>query len=175
MQGPTGSGKELVAESIHALSTRKDKPFIAVNCGAIAESLMESELFGSEKGAYTSSIQMHKGYFEQAHKGTLYLDEIGELTKNAQKRLLRVLENHSIQRVGGEKTLKLDIRIIAATHRDLYQMVLDGTFREDLYYRLHVYPIIIKGLSARKKDIPILIENFRKVYLVNLPENAKSG
>ncbi len=166
LQGPTGSGKELVAGSIHALSSRKDKPFIAVNCGAIAESLMESELFGSEKGAYTSSVQTHKGYFEQAHKGTLYLDEIGELTKNAQKRLLRVLENHSIQRVGGEKTFKLDIRIIAATHRDLYQMVVDGTFREDLYYRLHVYPIIIKGLSARKKDIPILVEYFRKIYLV---------
>ncbi len=165
LQGATGTGKELVAESIHALSERKNKPFIAVNCGAIAESLLESELFGSEKGAYTSSIQMHKGYFEQANNGTIYLDEIGELSKNAQKRLLRVLENHTIQRVGAEKSIKLDLRIIVATHRDLYQMVQENTFREDLFYRLNVYPIKIPSLAQRKKDIAILVKYFYRLYI----------
>ncbi len=164
ISGATGTGKELVAESIHALSMRKNKPFIAVNCGAIAESLIESELFGSEKGAYTSSIQTHKGYFEQANHGTIYLDEIGELSKNAQVRLLKVLENHTIQRVGSDKSIKLDLRIIVATHRDLYQMVQEGSFREDLFYRINVYPIEILPLSQRKKDIPLLIEYFYNMY-----------
>ncbi len=165
--GPTGSGKEMIAETIHALSPRFAKPFIRVNCGAIPETLLESELFGHERGAFTGAIQQKKGYFEQANSGTIYLDEIGELSKNAQTRLLRVLENHEIQRVGGDRIIKLDIRVIAATNKNLWEMVKHDSFREDLYYRLNVFPVSIPSLIERKRDIPILIEYFYKLFVKN--------
>ncbi len=164
IEGPTGSGKELIAETIQSLSTRYNKAFVRVNCGAIPESLLESELFGFEKGAFTGAVQSRKGYFEQANYGTIYLDEIGELSKNAQVRLLRVLEYKEIQRIGSEQRIKLDIRIICATNRNLYNMVKQGEFREDLFYRLNIFPIKIPSLIERKKDLPILINYFFNFY-----------
>ncbi len=165
INGATGVGKELVAESIHQLSPRKSKPFIRVNCGAIPESLIESELFGHEKGAFTHAINTRKGYFEQANNGTIYLDEVGELSMNAQTRLLRALENKEIHRVGGDRNIRLDIRVIVATHKNLEEMVKNKTFREDLYYRLNGFPIEIPSLSQRKGDIPILAEYFYKYFV----------
>ncbi len=164
INGPSGSGKELVAEVLHSSSPRKLKPLVKVNCGAIPDSLVESELFGFEKGAFTGALQLRKGYFEQANGGTIYLDEIGELSKTAQTRLLRVLENRTIQRIGSERIINLDIRIISATHRNLWQMVQDGEFREDLYYRLAIFPIDIPPLKQRKEDIPVLIKYFYSFY-----------
>lgn len=168
IHGPTGSGKELVAETIHALSPRFDKPLVKVNCGAIPESLLEGELFGHEKGAFTGAIQSRKGYFEQAHLGTLFLDEIGELSSQAQLRLLRALDSRKIQRIGGEKSFDVDIRLIAATHRNLEKMVTEGTFREDLFYRLNVFPLSIPPLCERKRDIRILAEYFFAIYIKKL-------
>lgn len=162
--GATGSGKEIIASSIHALSNRFQNNFVRVNCSAIAENLLESEFFGHEKGAFTGAIQMRKGYFEQADKGTIYLDEIGDLSLHAQTRLLRVLENREIQRIGSERLIKLDFRIIAATHRNLEELVKQKLFREDLYYRLNTFPIEAPALTQRKEDIPILIEYFYKLY-----------
>ncbi len=166
--GETGTGKEIVAETIHSLSSRAEKAFIRVNCGAIPESLIESELFGFEKGAFTGAIQAQKGYFEQANNGTIYLDEIGELSKNAQIRLLRVLENREIRRIGSERTIKLNIRIIAATNKNLEKMILDNSFREDLFYRLNVFPINIPPLSERKNDIFFLINYYYNYYIQEL-------
>ncbi len=162
IQGPTGVGKELVAETIHALSPRYAGPLIKVNCGALPETLMDSELFGYEKGAFTGATQARKGFFERAHQGTIYLDEIGELSKSAQARLLRVLESKEIQRLGAERTLSLNVRVIAATHRDLWDMVRRGEFREDLCYRLHVFPIRIPPLGERKEDIAVLADYFHR-------------
>lgn len=166
INGPSGVGKELVMESIHNLSKRKGGPLIRVNCGAIPESLMDSALFGHEKGAFTGAHASQVGYFEQAQGGTLYLDEIGELSPAAQVRLLRVLENREVSRIGGRRSVPIDVRIIAATHRDLHQMVLQGSFREDLWYRLNVYPINIPPLSQRLEDIPVLIEHFYHAHVV---------
>ncbi len=164
IRGNTGTGKELVASTLHTLSNRKAKPFVAVNCAAIPESLLESELFGYEKGAFTGAVQMKKGFFEQAEGGTIFLDEVGELSLNAQARLLRVLESKKIQRVGSEKVINLNIRIIAATHRNLLAMVEEKTFREDLYYRLNIISIEIPTLEQRKKDIRTLAEYFYIYY-----------
>ncbi len=180
IHGATGSGKELVASTLHSLSKRAEKPFIAINCAAIPESLLESELFGYEKGAFTGAIQMKKGFFEQAEGGTIFLDEVGELSLSAQSRLLRVLDNKKIQRVGGDKIINLDIRIIAATHRNLLEMVKLKTFREDLYYRLSIVEIDIPPLTARKKDIRTLTEYFYKYYtkkmqLEQLPTITSKG
>ncbi len=158
--GETGTGKELVASAIHNLSTRKNGPFIKINCGAIPGSLMDSELFGHEKGAFTGAISQKKGRFERAHGGTIFLDEIGELAPEAQVRLLRVLQEKEIERVGGAEPIKVDIRVIAATHRDLETMLGQETFREDLYFRLKVFPIIIPPLRDRKSDIPALTHHF---------------
>ncbi|MBM3242393.1 sigma-54-dependent Fis family transcriptional regulator [Candidatus Poribacteria bacterium] len=158
--GESGTGKELVAHSIHNLSLRQDKPFIKVNCGALAESLLESELFGHEKGAFTNAIKRKRGKFELADGGSIFLDEIGDISENMQVKLLRVLQEKEIDIVGGEQTKKVDVRIIVATNRNLFDLVNKGEFREDLYYRLNVIPINLPPLRERKEDIPLLIDHF---------------
>ncbi len=158
--GETGTGKEVVANAIHRLSSRRSGPFIKVNCGAIPEDLIDSELFGHEKGAFTGAFTQKRGRFERADKGTIFLDEIGELPPWAQIRLLRVLQTQEIERVGGSPPIKLDVRVIAATHRDLKQMVAEGSFREDLWFRINMFPISIPPLRERIGDIPRLINHF---------------
>ena len=158
--GETGVGKELFVSAIQKLSARADKPFIKVNCGAIPAELIDSELFGHEKGAFTGAAGSKRGRFERAHTGTIFLDEIGELPLQAQVRLLRVLQQKEIERIGGEKLIPVDIRVIAATNRELSKMVANGTFREDLYFRLSVFPILIPPLRQRKQDIPALVNFF---------------
>ncbi len=158
--GETGSGKEMIANYIHDRSGRKNGPFVKVNCGAIAESLMDSELFGHEKGAFTGAVETKKGRFERARHGTIFLDEIGELSAQAQVRLLRVLQEKIIERVGGSAEISVDVRIISATHRNLRDMVAKGRFREDLWFRLNVFPIWVPPLRERKQDIPDLVAFF---------------
>lgn len=165
--GNTGTGKELVARQIHALSHRANAPFIAVNCGALTESLAESELFGHEKGAFTGAIQQRIGWFEAAHNGTLFLDEIGDLSPAMQVKLLRILQEREIVRVGSLKPIPINVRIIAATHVDLEQAVLEGRFREDLFYRLYVALIRIPKLSDRKDDILPLAKHFIEHFQTN--------
>jgi len=160
IRGETGTGKEVIANAIHNLSHRREGPFIKVNCGAIPESLMDSELFGHEKGAFTGALKKTRGRFERADSGTIFLDEIGELSPNAQVRLLRVLQEKTIERVGGSESISLDIRVIAATHRNLEDYVSKGLFREDLYFRLQVFPIPIPPLKERLIDIPALVHHF---------------
>ncbi|MFH0728732.1 MAG: sigma-54 dependent transcriptional regulator [Pseudomonadota bacterium] len=175
--GETGSGKEVIANAVHYLSPRKNAPFIRVNCGAIPQSLMDSELFGHEKGAFTGASLRKRGRFERANGGTIFLDEIGELPLEAQVRLLRVLQEKEIERVGGSETIQVDIRVIAATHRNLEQMLSEGKFREDLYFRLRVFPILIPPLRHRTEDIPALVEHFvrkkaREIKLSRYPSLA---
>lgn len=158
--GETGTGKELIANAIHFSSAYKDGPFVKVNCGAIPEHLIDSELFGHEKGAFTGAVSEKRGRFERAHKGTIFLDEIGELPLQAQIRLLRVLQTREIERVGGQRAMSIDIRVIAATHRNLENMVQEGRFREDLWFRLNVFPLMIPPLRQRKEDIPALVVHF---------------
>lgn len=160
--GETGTGKELLARAIHSLSDREEAVMVKVNCAALPENLIESELFGHEKGAFTGASKQKRGRFELANKGTLFLDEIGELPLHLQVKLLRVLQEGEFERVGGTKTLKVDVRIIAATNRNLEQMIADGTFREDLFYRLNVFPIKNLPLRERKEDIPALVNYFVK-------------
>jgi DNA-binding NtrC family response regulator len=158
--GESGTGKELVARGIHALSPRRHKPFIAVNVAALSETLLESELFGHEKGAFTGAIDARRGLFELADKGTIFLDEIGEMPLSTQTKLLRVLEEREFHRVGGEKPLRVDVRIIAATNQDIRQLVAIGEFRRDLYFRLNVLHIELPALRERRDDIPLLVEAF---------------
>lgn len=158
--GETGTGKELVAEAIHRNSPRKNNPLIKINCAAIAETLMESELFGYEKGAFTGAVITKPGKFELAHKGTLFFDEVGEIPRDMQVKLLRVLQEQEFERVGGLKTIKVDVRFIAATNKNLMQSVQDGSFREDLFYRLNVFPIIVRPLRERTDDIIPLVDFF---------------
>ncbi len=158
--GETGTGKEVVSRAIHARSQRADGPFIRVNCGAIPPELVDSQLFGHEKGSFTGASQQHQGWFERADRGTLFLDEIGELPLPAQVRLLRVLQDHQIERVGGRSPIHVDVRIVAATHRDLSAMVKERTFREDLWYRVNVFPILLPTLRERLEDIPALVRHF---------------
>jgi hydrogenase-4 transcriptional activator len=158
--GETGTGKEVIANAIHFASPRKDGPFIKVNCGAIPESLIDSELFGHEKGAFTGAVAEKRGRFERADGGTIFLDEIGELPPQAQVRLLRVLQNLEIERVGGSRAIAVDIRVIAATHRNLESMISANRFREDLWFRLNVFPVILPPLRQRKEDIPALARHF---------------
>jgi len=158
--GETGVGKEVVANAIHEGSPRKKRPLVKVNCGAISNSLIDSELFGHEKGAFTGAVSRKRGRFERAHTGTIFLDEIGELPMAAQVRLLRVLQSQEVERVGGSQTIPIDVRIISATHRNLESMVKAGTFREDLWFRLNVFPITIPPLRQRTEDIPALVSHF---------------
>lgn len=160
LTGPSGSGKEVVARAIHAASGRGDRPFVAVNCGAIPRDLLESELFGHEKGAFTGAHAQYKGKFEEADGGTLFLDEIGDMPADMQVKLLRVLEERAVQRVGGRGQIEVDVRIVAATHRDIDAAIDEGKFREDLFYRLAVFPIEIPALAERREDVPLLIRHF---------------
>jgi transcriptional regulator with GAF, ATPase, and Fis domain len=158
--GETGTGKEVVARAIHQQSQRSVGPFLRVNCGAIPQELIDSELFGHERGSFTGAVATRKGWFERADGGTLFLDEVGELSAAAQVRLLRILQDGSFQRVGGQQTLTVDVRVIAATNRDLHRMVIDGVFREDLWYRIAVFPIHLPALRERPEDIPTLARHF---------------
>lgn len=170
IQGESGTGKEVVARNLHYNSHRRHKPFVPVNCGAIPAELIESELFGHEKGAFTGAITSRAGRFEMAEGGTLFLDEIGDLPLNMQVKLLRVLQERTFERVGGNKTFNCDIRVIAATHRNLEQMIEENTFREDLYYRLNVFPIEMPPLRERSEDVPVLLNE-----LIARLENEKRG
>jgi DNA-binding NtrC family response regulator len=158
--GESGSGKEVLARAIHAESPRAEGPFVAVSCAALTESLLESELFGHEKGAFTGAIARRKGKFESAHGGTLFLDEVGDIGPKLQLDLLRVLEERRFHRVGGNDQIEVDVRIIAATNRDLRKAAAEGRFREDLFYRLNVIPVVIPPLRMRREDVPLLVENF---------------
>jgi sigma-54 specific flagellar transcriptional regulator A len=160
LTGPSGSGKEVVARAVHQASRRAAGPFVAVNCGAIPRELLESELFGHEKGSFTGAYAQHKGRFEEAQGGTLFLDEIGDMPADMQVKLLRVLEERAVTRVGGKGQIGIDVRIVAATHRDIDAAIDDGRFREDLFYRLAVFPIDIPPLGRRSQDIPLLIAHF---------------
>lgn len=169
--GETGAGKEVLAKSIHQMSPRKDEAFIKVQCGAMPDTLLDSELFGHERGAFTGAAGVKKGRFERANRGTIFLDEIGELSLDAQVRLLRVLQEKEFERLGGQHTIRVDVRVIAATHRNLQEMVRRKAFREDLWFRLNVFPIEIPPLRARKEDILALVQYFtiKRSRELNLP------
>ncbi|HKT35466.1 MAG TPA: sigma-54 dependent transcriptional regulator [Nitrospira sp.] len=162
--GENGTGKELVARAIHLQSARAERPFVAVNCAAIPETLIESELFGHEKGSFSGATSMKRGQFEQADGGTLFLDEIGDMSLNTQAKVLRALQEQQFTRVGGTKLLKVDVRVLAASNKDLLKEIEKGAFREDLYYRLNVVPIVVPPLRERREDIPLLIRHFMKVH-----------
>ncbi|HEX6532790.1 MAG TPA: sigma-54 dependent transcriptional regulator [Nitrospira sp.] len=162
--GENGTGKELVARAIHLQSARADRPFVAVNCAAIPETLIESELFGHEKGSFSGATSMKRGQFEQADGGTLFLDEIGDMSLNTQAKVLRALQEQQFTRVGGTKLLKVDVRVLAASNKDLLKEIEKGAFREDLYYRLNVVPIVVPPLRERREDIPLLIRHFMKLH-----------
>ncbi len=160
--GETGTGKELVARTVHEKSARHDAPFITLNCAAVPAELMESELFGHEKGSFTGAAARHTGKFEQAHRGTLFLDEIGDMPLAMQAKLLRVLEEGEIERVGGDRPIRVDVRVVVATHRNLEEQVKQGTFRQDLYHRIYVFPVTLPPLRDRVEDISILVDHFAK-------------
>jgi two-component system NtrC family response regulator len=169
IQGPSGSGKELTARSLHYGSPRKEKPFVTVSCGTLSESLLEDTLFGHEKGAFTDAKELRIGKFEQAHQGTIFLDDIDDMSLQTQVKLLRVLQEREIERLGSSQTLKVDVRVISATKIDLLQAVHEKKFREDLYYRLHIVKIILPPLQDRREDIPFLIKHFIKKHGMSLP------
>jgi DNA-binding NtrC family response regulator len=160
--GETGTGKELVARTLHQASPRANGPFVTLNCAAIPAELIESELFGHEKGSFTGAAQRYSGKFEQAHRGTLFLDEIGDMPLTMQAKLLRVLEEGEVERIGGSKSIPVDVRILVATHRDLDALVRERSFRQDLFHRVHVFPIVLPPLRDRKEDIPPLVEHFAR-------------
>ena len=174
VHGENGSGKELVARAVHALSARCDGPFVEVNCAAIPEELIESELFGHEKGSFTGAVARRRGKFEAADGGTLFLDEIGDMSVKTQAKVLRALEEQSFERVGGRDVVKVDVRVIAASNRDLQSLIALGQFREDLYYRLNVIPIEVPPLRARKDDIPLLVDHFIAIFCAENGKRAKS-
>jgi len=174
IQGESGSGKELVAKEIHKISSRKNRPMITMNCAALPETLIESELFGHEKGAFTGATERRLGKFELADKGTIFLDEIGDMSPNTQAKVLRVLQEQSFERLGGTETLRVDVRLISATHKDLLKEIKEGNFREDLYYRLKVVEILLPPLRNRREDIIILAENFIQYFSDKHRKNVKS-
>jgi len=174
VQGETGTGKELIAQALHELSKRNRHPFIKVNCAAIPATLLESELFGHEKGSFTGAFAQKIGRFEMAHKGTLFLDEIGEMPLELQSKLLRAIQEQEIERVGGNRTIHVDIRLIAATNRNLKQMVEEGKFRSDLYYRLHVFPLNVPSLRERREDIPLLTRYFVQKHAQRMGRNIET-
>jgi formate hydrogenlyase transcriptional activator len=174
VQGETGTGKELIAQALHELSDRSKQPFIKVNCAAIPATLLESELFGHEKGSFTGAFAQKIGRFEMAHKGTLFLDEIAEMPLELQPKLLRAIQEQELERVGGNRTIHVDIRIIAATNRNLKQMVEEGKFRSDLYYRLHVFPLNVPPLRERRGDIPLLTRYFVQKHAQRMGRNIES-
>jgi transcriptional regulator with PAS, ATPase and Fis domain len=173
LQGESGTGKELIARAIHGNSPRRDKPFVPVNCGALPDTLLESEMFGYEKGAFTGAVGMKTGLFESATGGTLFLDEIGELGQALQVKLLRVMQDHEVRRVGGTHSIKVDVRIIAATNRDLEQLVKEGKFRDDLFYRLNVVRITLPSLIERQEDIPMLAHHFLQKWGAGAPRAVR--
>src|SRR5689334_3972734 len=177
IRGESGTGKELVARALHERSLRKDKPFVKVNCAALPTELLESELFGFEKGAFTGAIQHKPGKFEFANHGTMFLDEIGDMTMPLQAKLLQVLQDGEFARLGGKADVRVDVRLIAATNRDLEHAVLQGQFREDLYFRLNVVTITLPPLRDRREEIPVLTDYFLKKYSVqyNKPTTAVSA
>lgn len=164
LRGETGTGKEVIARTLHELSRRSKGPFVPVNCAAIPEQLMESVLFGHEKGAFTGAVAQKVGRFELAHRGTLFLDEVGDIPPELQPKLLRVLQEQEFERLGGTKTIKVDVRLVAATHRDLAKMAAEGKFRSDLYYRLHIFPVVLPPLRERTDDIPLLVRHFTERF-----------
>ena len=176
ISGENGTGKELVAHTIHRLSRRNHKPLVEVNCAAIPEDLIESELFGHEKGAFTGASAMRKGKFDVAHEGTIFLDEIGDMSLKAQSKTLRILQEQRFERVGGAKTIKVDVRVLAATNKDLEAEIEKGTFREDLYFRLNVIPVKVPALRKRTQDIGLLVEEFLKEFSqsINIEEKEFS-
>jgi two-component system response regulator HydG len=173
--GESGTGKDLLAQEIHVRSPRAAKPFIALNCAALPENLIESELFGYEKGAFTGAAQQKKGKFELANGGTIFLDEIGDMNPITQAKVLRAIENRVIERLGGTQTIPVDVRVISATHRDLPAEIAAGRFREDLYYRLHVVSLEVPPLRARKEDIPLLAAAFLKLHTANMGRAGEAG
>lgn len=173
IQGDTGTGKERVARSVHEASRRKNKPYVVLDCSAIPKDLMESYVFGHEKGAFTGAVSQRIGAFEAAEGGTLFLDEIGELDLSLQPKLLRVLENREFKRVGSHKSVRADVRVVAATNRDLRAMVNEGTFREDLYFRLSIVNVQLPALVTRQEDIPLLVEHFLQEFAKDRPEQPK--
>jgi len=172
--GENGTGKELVARQIHVQSKRADKPFVEVNCAAIPEELIESELFGHEKGAFTGAIARKRGRFELADQGTIFLDEIADMSVKTQAKILRILQEHSFERVGGVETIHVDARVIAATNKDLEREIAEGRFREDLYYRLNVIPFYVPPLRKRREDIPVLVEAFVKEFCAGSGSKLKT-
>jgi transcriptional regulator with GAF, ATPase, and Fis domain len=173
IMGESGTGKELISRAVHYNSNRRDHPFVTINCAAIPETLIESELFGHEKGAFTNAIERKLGRFEVAQQGTLFLDEIGELSLMTQAKILRFLEEREFNRVGGSKTIKVDVRLITATNKDLSQLIKKGGFREDLYYRINVVPVVIPPLRERREDIPSLVEHFINKFNVENSKNVR--
>ncbi|MCX7823151.1 MAG: sigma-54 dependent transcriptional regulator [Syntrophobacterales bacterium] len=174
IRGESGTGKELVARAIHELSDRRDGPFIPVNCPAVPDQILESELFGYKKGAFTHAVQDRKGLFQEAQKGTIFLDEIGDIPMNIQTKLLRVLQEKEIKPLGDTRTVKVDVRVVASTNQDLEKKIAEGTFREDLFYRLNVVPIFVPPLRERREDIPLLTEHFLKKYAKKFNKPVKT-
>jgi len=173
IHGESGTGKELIAKAIHLASERKNKPFVAINCAALPETLMESELFGHEKGSFTGAVRSTKGLFTQAHEGTVFLDEIGDMPLSIQAKLLRALQERQFYPIGGEKPMEVDVRVIVATQKDLEGKIKEGLFREDLFYRIHVIPILLPPLRERKEDIPLLAEYFLKKFSEQMKKEVK--